>query len=376
MSIKIREIKEKKDLKKFIKFQYDLYKDNKFYVPPLLMDELNTFDKNKNPAFKLSDVKFIVAEINKKIVGRIVAINNKPANQKYNIKNIRFNWFDCINDLEVAKYLFDYVEKWAKELGMDSISGPHGFTDLDPQGLLIEGFDRIPTIASFYNYEYYKEFLEKLDFIKEIDYFEYLSTPPYKEGIPKKLIDTAKWVINRYNYKLVKYDNIKEYIKRGKEIFKLLDESFSEIYGSVPLTDNQINYYIKKYISYINKDLIKLVENKEGEIIGFMITMNNLSKAYQKAKGRLFPFGIFHILKGFKNNETLDFYLAGVKEEYRGKGVDLIMIVDIVETAMKYGFKYAESNQELENNTKVQSEWKFFNPQLIRKRRIYKKFIK
>jgi len=376
MSIKIREIKEKKDLKKFIKFQYDLYKDNKFYVPPLLMDELNTFDKNKNPAFKLSDVKFIVAEINKKIVGRIVAINNKPANQKYNTKNIRFNWFDCINDLEVAKYLFDYVEKWAKELGMDSISGPHGFTDLDPQGLLIEGFDRIPTIASFYNYEYYKEFLEKLDFIKEIDYFEYLSTPPYKEGIPKKLIDTAKWVINRYNYKLVKYDNIKEYIKRGKEIFKLLDESFSEIYGSVPLTDNQINYYIKKYISYINKDLIKLVENKEGEIIGFMITMNNLSKAYQKAKGRLFPFGIFHILKGFKNNEILDFYLAGVKKEYRGKGVDLIMIVDIVETAMKYGFKYAESNQELENNTKVQSEWKLFNPKLIRKRRIYKKFIK
>jgi len=376
MSVTIREIKERKDLKKFIKFQYDLYKNNKYYVPPLLMDELNTFDRNKNPAFELSDAKFIVGEINNKIVGRIVAINNKPANQKYNTKNLRFNWFDCINDFEIAKSLFDYIEKWAVELGMDSISGPHGFTDLDPQGLLIEGFDRIPTIASFYNYEYYKEFLEKLDFIKEIDYFEYLSTPPYKEGIPKKLIDTAKWVINRYNYKLVKYDNIKEYIKRGKEIFKLLDESFSEIYGSVPLTDNQINYYIKKYISYINKDLIKLVENKEGEIIGFMITMNNLSKAYQKAKGRLFPFGIFHILKGFKNNETLDFYLAGVKKEYRGKGVDLIMIVDIVETAMKYGFKYAESNQELENNTKVQSEWKFFNPQLIRKRRIYKKFIK
>lgn len=376
MSIKIREIKEKKDLKKFIKFQYELYKNNKYYVPPLLMDELSTFDRNKNPAFELSDAKFIVAEINNKIVGRIVAINNKPANQKYNTKNLRFNWFDCINDFEVAKSLFDYIEKWAVELGMNSISGPHGFTDLDPQGLLIEGYDRISTIASFYNYEYYKEFLEKLGFYKEIDYHEYLSTPPYGEGIPKKLIETAKWVINRYNYKLVKYDKIKDYVKRGKEIFKLLDESFSEIYGSVPLTDNQINYYIKKYISYINKDLIKLVENKEGELIGFMITMNNLSKAYQRAKGRLFPFGIFHILNGFKNNEILDFYLAGVKKEYRGKGVDLIMIVDIVETAMKYGFKYAESNQELENNTKVQSEWKFFNPQLIRKRRIYKKILK
>jgi len=376
MSVIIREIKEIKDLKKFIKFQYDLYKNNKFYVPPLLMDELSTFDRNKNPAFELSDAKFIVAEINNKIVGRIVAINNKPANQKFNTKNLRFNWFDCINDFEVAKSLFDYIEKWAVELGMVSISGPHGFTDLDPQGLLIDGFDRIPTIASFYNYEYYKEFLEKLGFKKEIDYLEYLSTPPYSEGIPNKLIDTAKWVINRYNYKLVKYDKIKDYIKRGKEIFKLLDDSFSEIYGSVPLTDNQINYYIKKYISYINKDLIKLVENKDGELIGFMITMNNLSKAYQRAKGRLLPFGIFHILKGFKNNEILDFYLAGVKKEYRGKGVDLIMIVDIVETAMKYGFKYAESNQELENNTQVQSEWKFFNPQLIRKRRIYKKILK
>lgn len=372
MNIEIKEISSKSEIKDFVKFQIKHYKGNNYYIPPMINDEIETFSKDKNPAFLDSDAKLFVATINNEIVGRIVAINNKPANKKYNSQNIRFGWFETIDNYEVAAKLFDKVQEYAISLGMNTITGPHGFCDFDPQGMLMEGFDKLGTIAGIYNYPYYNDFVQKYGFEKEIDYLEFLSTPPYKDGIPEKMINTAQWAMKRYGFNLLRYDNSKDYLNHGREIFELIVETFDKNYGTVPLNEKQIDYYTKKYISFIHKDLIKLVTDKNDNLIGFMITMPSLSEAYQKAKGRMFPFGIFHLLKAMKSNNILDFYLAGVKKEYQGKGVDLIMVVEIVKTAMQMGFKYAESNQELENNSKVHSEWKFFNPVLHKRRRIYK----
>lgn len=376
MKIEIHELKTKKELKDFVQFQQELYKDNKYYIPQLISDEIELFDRSKNPAFIESEAKIFVAKIDNKIVGRIAAINNVPANKKYKTQNIRFGWFDSIDNQLVADKLFESVENWGRELGMTTITGPHGFCDMDPQGMLIYGFDKLGTIGGIYNYEYYNKLVEQNGFVKDVDYVEFISKPPYVNGMPQKLLEAAEWVKKRNGFKLVDYTNSRQYIARGYEIFELLEESFEEIYGTVPLNKEQINYYIKKYIKYIHKDLIKLVVTEEDLLIGFMITMPSMSKAFQKAKGKYFPFGIYHILKAFRTYEILDFYFAGVKKEYRGKGVDLLMIVEIVKSAMELGFQLAESNQELENNTKVQAEWKYFSPELHKKRRIYKKVIK
>ena len=375
MQVIIKEVENRKELKDFVMFQREIYKGNPYFVPPMINEEIETFTPSKNPGYKESKTKLFLAYNDNRIVGRIAAILNIPANKKYNTKNIRFGWVEFIDNYEVAEKLYKAVENWGRELGMETITGPHGFCDFDQQGMLIEGFDKLATIAGYYHLPYYHVHTEKFGFEKEIDYVEFLSTPPYKEGLPEKLTRTADWIKNRYNFKLLEYPKAKDYIKRGHEIMALLEETFEENYGTVPLNKEQIDYYIKKYISYIHKDLIKVVVTDDDTLIGFMITMPNLSKAYQKANGKLFPFGIYHLLKAFKTYDVLDFYLAGVKKEYRGKGVDVIMVVEIVRTAMKLGFKFAESNQELENNSKVQAEWKFFNPVQHKRRRIYKKSI-
>jgi hypothetical protein len=338
-------------------------------------DEIETFTKGKNPSLDVCDTKLFLAYQDDKIVGRIAAIINNPANIKYNTKNLRFSWIDFIEDYNVAKALLDNAIEWGKSKGMVTVTGPHGFSDLDMQGLLIEGFDKLSTIAGFYNYPYYKNYLERYGFEKEIDFVEFLSFPPHEEGVPEKMLRASEWVRKKYNYHLLDYKSAKQYKKRGDEIFSLLEETFEENYGTVPLSKEQVNYYINKFISFVNPELIKIVVNDKDEMIGFMITMPSLSKAFQKMKGKLLPFGIFHIMKALKTYETIDFYLAGVKKEYRGKGVDLIMVVDIIKSVLKLGFKYVESNQELENNTKVQSEWKFFNPIQHKRRRIFKKEI-
>jgi hypothetical protein len=308
-------------------------------------------------------------------VGRVVGILSHVANEKYKTKNLRFGWFECIEDEEVAKALLGAVEQWGKELGMETLTGPHGFTDLDPEGLLIDGFDQMPTIASNYNHSYYQGFIEKYGFGKEIDYFEYRSIVPYETGMPEKMIRIADKVRERSSLRLLKFRNKKELMIRAEELFYLLDEAFEEIYGSVPLTEKQVKYYVKKYMPFVHKDLIQCVVNKDDEMVGFMITMPSLTVGHQKAKGRLLPFGWFHLLKALKTYEVIDFYLAGVKRKYRGLGVDLIMVMELAKIIMKMGFKYSESNLELETNTKIQAQWKYFNPTRHKIRRIFRKDI-
>ena len=376
MSVEIKTVESKKDFKTFILFPYQLYRGNQYWIPLLIMDEKEVFNPKKNPAFENADARLFLAYREGKTVGRIVGILSHIANKKYQTRNLRFGWFECINDPEVSGALLQAVEQWGKEQGMSTMTGPHGFTDLDPEGLLIEGFDKVPTIASNYNFPYYQELLEQYGFEKEIDYHEFIAIVPHDTGLPEKLLRIADRIGERGSLKVLKFDNKKQLMKRAEELFYLLDETFEEIYGSVPLTEKQVKYYVKKYIPFVHKDLVKAVVNERDEMVGFMITMPSLTKGFQKAKGRLFPFGWFHLLKAMKTYEVLDFYLAGVKKKYRGAGVDLIMVVEIGKTVLKMGFKYTESNLELETNVKVQAQWKFFNPTRHKSRRIFRKDIR
>lgn len=375
MNIEIKEVKTKKDLKQFIKIPFEIYKDNPFWVPPLIMDEIETFNTKKNPAFENSEAKLFIAYQDGKPAGRVAAILCHGANKKFNAKNMRFGWFDSIDNYDVTIALLKKVEEWGREKGMETLTGPQGFTDLDPEGMLIEGFDQLATIAVIYNHPYYQEFLEKYGFEKEIDYVEFKTFTPHETGLPEKLLRIADRIKERGGLKILEFKNKKELLSRGEEIFRLLDEAYEEIYGSYPLTERQIQYYIKKYLPFVNKDMVKVVVNKEDKVVGFMISMPSFSKAFQKAKGKLFPFGWFHILRALKKREIIDFYLAGVKKEYRGQGADLLMVMELAKFALKEGFLYGESNPELEDNNKIQAQWKPFGPKQHKRRRIFKKSI-
>lgn len=376
MSVDIKVVEKKRDLKNFIKIPFKIFKDNPYWVPPLIRDEMEIFNRNKNPAYDNSDSRLFIAYRNGEPVGRIAGIISYIANKKFKSKNLRFGWFDVINDYEVACVLFDAVENWGKELGMETISGPQGFTDLDQEGTLIEGFDQLPTIAVYYNFPYYPEFIDRYGFEKDIDYVEFKTMVPHDAGIPEKLLRICERIKERSSLKVLKFKNKKEVLKRGEEVFRLLDEAYEEMYGSVPLSDKQVKYYVKKYFPFVNKDIIKVVVDKQDDVAGFMIAMPSLSKAFQKAKGRLLPFGWFHILRALKKYEVIDFYLAAIKKKYRGLGADLLMIIEISKFALEKGSDHGESNPELETNTKIQAQWKYFNPTIHKRRRIYKKQIK
>lgn len=375
MSIEIKKIETKKDLKKFVRLPFEIYKNNSNWVPLLLWDEMEIFNKKKNPAHESADSQLFMAFKDGKPVGRIVGIISNVANEKYKTRNIRFGWFESINDFEVAEALFKAVENWGKENGMETLTGPLGYTDLDPEGMLIDGFDQLPTIASNYNQPYYQEFLERIGFEKEIDYIEFKAKIPSEEEIPAKLLRLADRIKQRGSLKVLEFKRKRQMVRRGEELFYLLDEAFDEIYGSVPLSDRQIKYYVNKYILYVHKNLLKAVVNENNEMVGFMIAMPSLSRAFQKAKGRLLPFGWYYLLKALKTYETLDFYLAGVRKKYRGIGVDLLMVIEVAKSAHKMGFRYSESNLELETNTKIHGLWKYFNPTQHKRRRIFRKNI-
>ncbi len=375
MAITVKEVQSKSEMKDFLHLPFEIYEGNEYWVPDLIMEERETFNPKKNPGYQGAETKLFVAYRDGKRVGRIVGLHSKIANEKYKTKNLRFGWFESIDDQAVADALIEAVMSWGKSLGLTSLTGPHGFTDLDKQGMLIEGYDQLPTISVYYNHPYYQKLMENGGLEKEIDYWEFKTMVPHGKGIPPKLVRLADRIKERSSLKVLDFKTKKHLLSRAEEIFELLDEAFEEIYGSVPLNKEQIRYYVKKYVSFVDKDLVKAVVNDKDEIIGFMITLPSLSKAFQKANGRLFPLGWFHILRALKTNKILDFYLAGVKKKYRGMGVDLMMVIDIVQTALDKGYSHAESNPELETNDKVHAQWKFFDPKLHKKRRIFRRNI-
>jgi len=375
MGWEIREAQNQGDIKKFVTFPLRLYRNHPYYVPPLISDEMGIFSPAKNPAYENCETKLFLIYHNNSCVGRIAGIISHIANEKYQEKNLRFGWFDSINEKKSAELLFSAIESWGKERGMTTCSGPQGFTDLDPTGMLIDGFEELGTMATQYNYPYYPDLVENCGYSKLIDALEFQTKVPDIKDIPESLIKSAEWVKKRYNYQVLKFKNKKEALKRGMDLINLIDESYADLYGTVPLTEKQKNYYLKKYLPYIQTDFIKVVADEEDNLIGFLITMPSLSQALQKARGRLFPFGFWYLLKALKTYQVLDFYLAGVKKEYRNKGVDILMVSEITKTAAKFGFSYSESNPELETNKKIQNEWKLFKPRQHKRRRIYFKNI-
>ncbi len=375
MAIIVSVVKNRRDLKRFVTFPIGLLGGNPNYVPPLVSDDLSTLSPRKNPAFENAEARLFLAHRNGRIVGRVGAIISRAANRKYGTKNLRFGWFDSVDDPEVAAALFAAVEGWGRERGMETLTGPQGFTDLDPEGMLVEGFDELATIAVIWTPPYYPRLLERLGFAKEVDYIEFEARTP-ASGIPERMARLGEFALKRNKFTIAQY-RTRQQLRRARqqELFDLLDEVYDELYGTVPLTDRQKQYYADKYLPFINPEFVKVVVNEDDRMVGFMISMPSLSRAMQKAGGRLFPFGFVHILRALKKFDRLDFYLAGVKKEYRGKGVDLVMVLDIFKAALKHGVTVAESNPELETNSKIQAEWKFVEARQHKRRRVYRKAI-
>jgi hypothetical protein len=376
MSIAISVVGSKAELKTFVRFPETLYKGNPYWVPPLIRDEIETLTPDRNPAFENAEARCFLARRDGRVVGRVAAILNRAANAKYGTSNLRFSWFDTIDDFEAASALLGAVEGWGREKGMSSLTGPHSFTDLDPEGLLIEGFNELATISVIYNHPYYPGLLERCGFTKEVDYVEFQALAPEGTVIPEKMIKLAEWAAKRNGFRLLRYTDIKVLRReRGQELFELVDEAFEELYGTIPLTQKQKDYYIAKYLPFANPEFIKVVVNDKDVMVGFLLSIPSLAKALQKARGRLFPFGLLHILRALKKYDTLDFLMAGVKKDYRGKGIDLMMTIDVFRSALARGIRLAESNPELETNSKIQNEWKVVPTRQHKRRRIYRKAI-
>ena len=348
MAVEIREVTSEKELKRFVKYSFQLYKNTPQWVPPLVSDELETFNPAKNPFLKTAESRLFMAWQNNRPVGRVAAILSHSANERYQTKNIRFGWFETVDDYAVAEALWNTVRDWAREKGMETMTGPHGFSNFDHQGMLIQGFELPGTIFAIYNPAYYPQFAERYGFTKDVDYVEIMSRTP-DNGLDERYARIRERIEKRTNVRILRFKDRKEAMHRGKEIFDLLNEAYVEIYGVVPLTEEHKDYLVNKFISFVVVDLINGVVDENDQLIGFLITMPSLGPAFQKAKGRLLPFGWYHILKGLRTRKRLDFLLIGAKEEYRRKGVPIMMLADLAQRAIDMGVVESESSPMLEN---------------------------
>ncbi len=376
MSVTIKTVSSKKDLKTFARFGNKLYKGNPYYVPSMPWDDLNTFDKEKNGAFEFSDAQFYLAYKDGVVVGRVAAIVNYKANEAWKVDQVRFGWIDFIDDMEVSKALLDAVAAFGKARGMKQIVGPLGFTDFDPEGMLVEGFDRVSTMALIYNHPYYPEHLKKHGYVKETGWVEYRITIP--EKLPEKHVKFAEIIKERYNLKVRKLT--KRQIRKenyGRKLFQLINETYCVLYGYSLLSPKQIDMYVDVYLSLVDMKMLTFVENQEGELIGAGITIPSLSEALQKCNGEIFPFGWWHLLKAmfWKKPDTLDLLLIGVRPDYQNKGVNSLVFTDLFKNYRKMGFKYAETNANLETNAKVQAMWTPFEKELHKRRWVFGKEI-
>ena len=379
-SIQIKRVETKKDLKQFIEFHYDLYKGNPYDVPNLYSDEVNTLSKDKNAAFDFCEAEYFLALKEGKIVGRVAAIINHKANEKWKKRDVRFGWIDFIDDIEVSRALFEAVEEYGRKKGMDDIVGPLGFTDMDPEGMLTWGFDKLGTMATIYNYEYYPQHMEKLGgWKKDNDYVEYYLVVPEKS--PEKYTKIAEMVEKRYNLhvrKLTKKDIFQG--GYGKKLFDLINLTYSDLYGFSELTDRQIDQYVKMYFPFADLNLVTVIEdgNKDNQLAGLGITIPSLSHALQKCRrGRLFPFGWWHLLRAIKFHKTdgVDLLLMGFLPEYRSKGANALLFADLIPRYVNYGFKWGETQVEMESNEGVQSQWGPLDPINHKKRRCYRRSL-
>ncbi|MDD7706565.1 MAG: N-acetyltransferase, partial [Bacteroidales bacterium] len=366
-SIEIKKVTSRKELKKFVDFHYDLYEGCPYDVPNLFSDELNTLSPEKNAAFDFCEAEYYLAYKDGKLSGRVAAIINKRANQKWNRQSVRFGWIDFIDDIEVSTALLKAVEDFGRSRGMKEVVGPLGFSDMDPEGMLTWGFDKLGTMATIYNYPYYPQHIEKMGgWVKDNDYVEFYMEVPDK--VPEKYARIAELVESRYNLhvkKLTRREVIKE--NYGRKLFDIINRTYGDLYGFVTLTDRQVEQYVNMYFPLADLNLITVIVdgNKNDEVVGMGITIPSLSHALQKCRrGRLLPFGWWHLLRAIKWHKTdgVDLLLVGFLPEYRAKGANALLFADLIPRYIDYGFKWGESQVEMESNEHVQSQWGPLNP--------------
>ena len=369
----IEEVASKKQLKEFVDFQYRHYKNHPYFIPPFYFDAMNTLSEDKNPAFKFSKVKLFLAKDGKKTVGRIAGIINKKEIEIWKKSTGRFGWVEFIDDENVSKMLFNAYEEWLKENNIENSHGPMGFTDLDQEGLLIEGFNELGTLPMIYNHPYYPAHLEKLGYVKDIDWVEYEIKVP--ERIPEKIERVNNIVMEKLELHVYKPKKAQDLKKYARDIFRIQNEAYADLYGFVQLTPEQMDVYTEQYFGFIDPDYVKIIMDKNDYPVGFGIAMPSLSRALQKSQGRLFPFGFLHILYALKYPKYIDLYIVGVMKKYQDLGVNALLISEIAKSCIKNKIISAETSGELETNARVQSFWKYFERRQHKRRRCYTKHL-
>ena len=377
MPVRIETVRSARQLKRFIRFNYELYKNNPYSVPDLYGDMKHTLSPRHNAAFEFCQAEYYLAYKDGRLAGRVAAIINRRANERWQTKTVRFGWIDFTDDPEVSRALIEAVAQYGRRHGMDTMQGPLGFTDMDAEGMLIEGFDQLGTMATIYNYPYYPRHMEQLGFEKAVDWVEYKLYVPAE--IPEKYHRVAEMIRKRYDLRVKKLRNMRE-IRQGnygQRIFALINEAFSPLYGYSEMTQKQIDQYVRTYLPILDLRMVTLVETAAGELVAAGISMPSLSRALQKAKGRLWPLGWFHLAKALflKRPKVLDLLLVGVKREYQSKGVNALLFDDLIPIYQKLGFEYGETNIELEDNTKVQAQWQYLEREQHKRRRAYRKSL-
>ena len=371
--ISIKEAVTKSELTDYIKFPFTLYKKNKYWVPPIIADELETFDKIKNPAFENAEAYFYIAYKNNEIVGRIAAIINWSEVNDQQKNKTRFGWFDVIDDIEVTKALLEKVYELGRKNNLDHVEGPMGFSNLDKVGVLTEGFDEIGTMITWYNHPYYARHFEQLGFNVEKEYLE--SKFPF-ENVKLEFFEKANDLVKRrYQLSPLNFKTTKEVMPHVDKMFDLFNKSYASLSSFVAITDTQKEYFKKKYISFINPEFIKFVEDKDHNIVAFSIVMPDFAAALQKSKGKLFPFGFLHLLKAKRQSKNVLFYLIGVLPEYQNKAVTAILFKECYETFKEKGILNCYRTPELANNLAVQNLWKHFDPVVHKRRCTYIKSL-
>ena len=373
MDIIIREVLTASDLKTFVEYPFHLYKDSPYWLPPLLEDEYNTLRRDKNPAFEHCLARYWLAERGGQVVGRVAAIHNRRHVEKWQQNYLRFGWLEMVDDPAVADALFGVVEGWASELGCTAIHGPLGFTDMDKEGMLIEGFDEMGTMATIYNPPYYPREMERLGFVKDVDWFEYQMTIP--TTVDPEWDRRTELVLERFNLHLLNPKRKSELLAYAPALFGLIDSEYAHLYSTVPLTPAQVKVYTAQYFGFINPDFAPMLLNEKNELVGFAIAMPSLSLALRKANGRLFPFGFVHLLTALQKNDRADLYLIAVRSDYRAKGAHVPLMTQVWHAVAKRGITVVDACPELETNLAVRTLWKHFDSRQNKKRRAYIKHL-
>jgi len=371
MNIEIKPVTTAGDLKKFIDFPFSLYKGSLFWCPPLKFDEKNTLRKDRNPAFEICEAEYWLAISDGKVVGRIAGIINHREKEVWNVNLVRFGWIDFIDNPEVSAALVQTVADWGKAKGMEGIHGPLGFNDMDPEGMLVEGFEQLSGISTIYNYPYYREHMERLGFSKAADWLQLEVKVPAE--VPEKMQRMSSLVLEKYRLRSLNARKPKDLVKYARKLFQMYNETFRDLYGFIPLTEGQMDFYTKQYFTFLDPKYISIVLDEHDEVAAFGISMPSLSKALQKANGSLLPFGFIHMMRAMKHNDTVHMMLLGVRPESVEKGILAVVFNDLTGSYIRNGMKTAVTHMMLENNFRVLSVWKNYENRIVARRRCWKR---